>query len=352
MNNMSKGPFKHLTMTDRLRIEKWKKQGMSVRQIADKLRVHYTTVYRELKRGQYERLDGRTWKIETAYSPDIAEARYRENMRNKGPALKIGNDHEYAEFIESTILEQSCSPAAVLGYAKLQGKSFRTTVTAQTIYSYIRKGVFLRLTMKDCPRHGKMKRKYRHVKKASRAPAGESIENRPQAVLDRTEFGHWEMDTVYSGKRRSRSALLTMTERKTRKEIIIKLQDRKADTVIRAVNALERKYGAARFREIFKSITVDNGTEFSKADLLEKSCINKTMNRTKVYYAHPYSSFERGTNEVLNGMIRRIYPKGTSFEKLSRAEVEAVEKWMNGYPRRIFNYSTADLAFMEELEAI
>lgn len=144
--------------------------------------------------------------METSYSPDIAEARYQENLRNKGPELKIGADHELAKYIEDTIIERECSPAAVLGYAEIDGKQFSVTLSAPTIYSYIHKGVFLRLTMADCPRHGTQKNAYQHVEKKepARAPAGESIDNRPEEVKERKVFGHWEMDTVYSAKSKAR----------------------------------------------------------------------------------------------------------------------------------------------------
>lgn len=351
---MSRMPFKHLTKTDRLRIERWRNQGLKPKEIAAKLRVHISTIYRELKRGEYERLNGQTWEMETSYSPDIAEARYQENLRNKGPELKIGADHELAKYIEDTIIERECSPAAVLGYAEIDGKQFSVTLSAPTIYSYIHKGVFLRLTMADCPRHGTQKNAYQHVEKKepARAPAGESIDNRPEEVKERKVFGHWEMDTVYSAKSKGKAVLLTITERKTRKEIIVLLPNRKAETITRAVNALERKYGAVKFRAIFKSITVDNGSEFAAAEDLEKSCINKTLPRTKVYYAHPYSSWERGTNENQNGMIRRKVPKGTVFENVSAADVAAVEDWMNTYPRRVLGYKTSEMAYQDELRAL
>lgn len=351
---MSRMPFKHLTKTDRLRIERWRNQGLKPKEIAAKLRVHISTIYRELKRGEYERLNGQTWEMETSYSPDIAEARYQEKLRNKGPELKIGADHELAKYIEDTIIERECSPAAVLGYAEIDGKQFSVTLSAPTIYSYIHKGVFLRLTMADCPRHGTQKNAYQHVEKKepARAPAGESIDNRPEEVKERKVFGHWEMDTVYSAKSKGKAVLLTITERKTRKEIIVLLPNRKAETITRAVNALERKYGAVKFRTIFKSITVDNGSEFAAAEDLEKSCINKTLPRTKVYYAHPYSSWERGTNENNNGMIRRKLPKGTVFENVSAADVAAVEDWMNTYPRRVLGYKTSEMAYQDELREL
>ena len=349
-----RAPYKHLEITDRLRIERWIKQGMTPKYISEKLHVHISTVYRELRRGKYERLNSKTWEMETAYSPDIAEQKHQEHLRNKGPELKIGNDHELAKYIEETIIEKDCSPAAALGYAKIDGKEFATSLSVPTIYSYIHKGVFLRLTMADCPRHGKHKNAYKHVEKVTpaRAPAGESIDNRPPEVKDRSVFGHWEMDTVYSGQKQSRKALLTMTERKTRKEIIILIPNRKAETVVRAIDALERKHGAPTFRLIFRSITVDNGSEFAAADALEKSCMNKTIPRTTVYYAHPYSPWERGSNENGNGMIRRKHPKGTSFEEISRAEIADTEDWINNYPRKVLGYRSAEMAYRAELRAL
>ena len=345
--------YKHLTKTDRLRIEKWLKKGLSVPEIADKLRVHKSTIYRELHRGEYERLDGSTWEKETSYSPDIAQEKYEKNLKEKGPDLKIGNDQAYADFLENIIIEKDYSPAAALAAAKEQG--FETEISEPTLYSYIEKGVFLNLKSEQLPRHGKRKQKYKSVKKkkeAGRAPAGESIEKRPEEVKSRETFGHWEGDTVYSGKRKGKTALLTMTERKTRKEIIIKIPNRKAETVVKAIDALERKWGAVNFREVFKTITLDNGSEFAAADELEASCINKTIPRTKVYFAHPYSSFERGTNEIQNGMIRRKHPKGTDFDDVSKAQLQETEDWMNNYPRKILGYSTSNRAFKAELEKL
>ena len=318
--------FKQLTLTDRIRIEKWLKDGLRVKEIADRLRVDPSTVYRELKRGSYDKLDGKTWKLIPTYSPDIAEQRYQAHLREKGPNLKIGKDHELASYIEQTIIDKDCSPAAVYGYALEEGRTFKTHISVPTIYSYIKKGVFLNLTQKALPRHGVHKGDYKKVKTKdpARAPAGESIEKRPAEVKDREEFGHWEMDTVYSGKKKSTVALLVLTERKTRNENIIVVPDRRAETTVRAINALERKLGAEKFGIIYKSITVDNGSEFALADQLEQSCITGDK-RTKVYYCHPYSSWERGSNENVNGMIRRRHPKGTDFSKVTAEEIAATE---------------------------
>ena len=348
--------FKHLTWTDRLRIEKWLNEGMKPKDIASKLRVHISTVYNELHRGEYQRLVGDTWELVSAYSPDIAEQKYQAHLRDKGPALKIGKDHELANYIETTILNKECSPAAVFGYAQQEGKQFKTSVSVQTVYHYIKKGLFLNLTQEELPRHGKHKQAYKKVckKEAARAPAGESIEQRPTEVNERQEFGNWEGDTVYSGKGKVKTtcALFTMTERKTRNEIIIGVPNRKAETIVKAVDALERKLGARKFRLIFKSITFDNGTEFAAADMLERSCINKTIPRTKVYFCHPYSSWERGSNEHVNGMIRRKHPKGTDFSKVSKEQLAATEKWVNEYPRKIFGYKSSAIMFQQCLNEL
>lgn len=342
--------YKHLTKTDRLRIEKWLGLGLEKSVIADKLRVSLRTIYRELERGRYERLDSDTWEMLTAYSADIAEDKYQANLREKGPDLKIGNDLALADHLEMLMTECNYSPAAAIAKTKEEG--MEVNISVPTLYSYIQKGVFRSLTAKQLPRHGKGSKTYKKTQKKDplRAPAGESIEKRPEDVNNRETFGHWEGDTVYSGKRKkTKSALFTMTERKTRKEIIIKVPDRQAETIVKAIDALERKWTAPIFRKVFKSITFDNGSEFALTDELEASCINKTIRRTKIYYAHAYSSFERGTNENQNGMIRRRHPKGTDFDDVSQKELKETEDWMNDYPRKILGYKSSNKIFKEEL---
>lgn len=208
----------------------------------------------------------------------------------------------------------------------------------------------LMLTNKDLPEKAKRKRKYRKVKTAKRAPRGKSIEKRPAEVEGREVFGHWEMDTVYSGKQTSKKALLVLTERKTRQEIIERMPDRTEESTIKALDRIERRFGAL-FRKVFKTITVDNGGEFSNVERLEQSAIRKGK-RTRFYYCHPYSSFERGSNENQNRMIRRRYPKGTDFGKVSTAAIKELEQWINNYPREILGWKTSAMCFRECLDAL
>lgn len=340
--------FKQLTKTDRLRIEAFLRCGLSAKDIAIKIGVHISTIYREIKRGQYEHLNS-NWTREWRYSPDIAEEKYQGNLRAKGPALKIGNDHKLAEYIERKMIQDKYSPAAVLGEIRRDKIEFTVTISVPTLYSYIDKGVFLHLTNKNLPDKCRKKGKYRKIK-IKRPPRGESIENRPPEVDTRETFGHWEMDTVKGKKRKSKSNMLVLTERKTRQEIQIKMPDGTMASVVRALDALERKYGKL-FPLVFKTVTVDNGSEFYDEKGMTRSCLREGK-RTKVYFCHPYSSFERGSNEKQNRMIRRFIPKGTDFDEMTDADVEKITNWLNNYPRKIFNYCTSQHFFDKEIQSI
>lgn len=333
--------YKHLTFSDRLKIEAWQKVGTKPRVMADKLGVHISTIYRELKRGQYEHLN-HDYTTERRYSPDIAENKYQDSLRAKGAPLKIGTDHEYAAYLEYKVSVEKYAPGAILGEIKRLGLKFNTSISKPTFYRYIEQGVFLTITNKDLPvKRNKTKRHYKKVR-ASRVAKGDSIEKRPAEIAERSSFGHWEMDCV-EGKKGTKKTFLVLTERYTRYEIIRIMKDHTAASVVKALDGIERTYGAELFAKIFKTITIDNGSEFSDHEGMERSYRRKS-NRTKVYYCHPYSSFERGSNENQNKMIRRHYPKGISLAKVTPKDTQKLEKWINNYPRGIFNYYTsADL---------
>jgi len=340
--------FKHLTMTDRLKIEAYVKVKKRVGEIAVLIGVSHSTISRELQRGRYQHTTTYLTTVER-YSPDIAHGKYREHLKAKGAPLKIGNDHTLAEYIEQRIADDMYSPAAVLGEIRVKGLRFSTMICISTLYSYIDKGIFYRLTNNDLPMRGKRKRTYRRVRTAARPPKGESIEKRPLEVNDRSAFGNWEIDTVHSAGQRKES-LLVLTERMTRNEIIRRIPDRTAASVVSVLDRLELEYGSL-FPLVFKTITCDNGLEFSDVCGIERN-LDRFTKRTSLYFCHPYSSYERGSNENQNKLIRRHYPKGTSFADLTAEEITNVERWMNRYPRRIFGYRSAEDMFNEQLVAI
>jgi len=175
-------------------------------------------------------------------------------------------------------------------------------------------------------------------------PRTTSIEKRPEIVESREEFGHWEIDLVVGGKDAAKPVLMTLVERKTRQLVMRKLPDRTQESVIRAINAIERTMGVEAFRCTFKSITADNGSEFLDVERMERSAFSKKT-RVKLYYAHPYSSWERGSNENANRMIRRFIAKGSDIGNFTSKFIREIEMWINNYPRKILDFQTAQVCF-------
>ncbi len=171
---------------------------------------------------------------------------------------------------------------------------------------------------------------------------GTSIEERPENIETGADFGNWELDTVV-GKQGTKSVLMVMTERALNIEIIRKISSKSETCIVTELDKLERRYGSKRFREIFKTITCDNGCENLDYKGMERSALTKGQ-RTKIYYAHPYSAYERGSNECANKLIRRFVPKGSDISKFSKKQINYIENWINNYPRRMFGgFSSADV---------
>nr|WP_325300251.1 IS30 family transposase [uncultured Dysosmobacter sp.] len=338
---------RHLTRADRIKMETMLNSGHKVPEIAAYLQCHRSTIYRERKRGEYTHRNS-DYTEETRYSSDLGQKNHDWAAEGKGRNIKLGNDIELAEYIENMIVENKYSPEAALAAAAGSGIEFKTTISVRTLYRYIDSGIFLKLTNKNLPVKGKRKRKKKRVQVQKRASAGPSIEKRPKEVENRGTFGHWEMDTVKGKRGKTKSCLLVLTERKTRDEIIAKLKDQTAASVVEALDRLERKWGSM-FIKIFRSITVDNGVEFSDYEGMERSALHQGEKRTHVFYCHPYSSWERGSNENQNRLIRRHVPKGEDFDTKQARDIEYIEAWINNYPRGIFDFKTSAQLFEEEL---
>ncbi|NKB23581.1 MAG: IS30 family transposase [Kiritimatiellae bacterium] len=177
-----------------------------------------------------------------------------------------------------------------------------------------------------------------------------SIEKRPKPVENREEFGHWELDLIVGEKRTTKPVLMTLVERKTRMLRVRKLPDKTQASVFQALKAMERSMGVCPFRSMFKSITADNGSEFLDVEQMERSGFSKKR-RVKLYYAHPYSSWERGSSENGNRIIRRFITKGHDIGKWTLKRIGEIEKWINNYPRKILAYKTAQEFFDLEMAA-
>lgn len=331
---------RNLTFTQRLQIETLNNAKKTKKEIAEILGLHLCTIYRELKRGAYNRLNGATWETFVSYSAQISQDRYDNLCSGKGRPIKLGKDWAFVNYIEQRVTKDKISACAVLGEIKYKQLPFETQISKTTLYRYIQLGYFPNIRLE------KRKKEYKKVK-IKRAPKGTSIERRPKEIKDRQSFGHWEMDCV-CGK--TKPVLLVLSERLTRKEIIFKMENQKALSVVRCLNILERRFGK-QFKKIFKTITVDNGSEFADYIGMEKSSYGHGK-RTSLYYCHPYCSSERGTNERLNREIRRLIPKGSDISKYTVQDIQKVEDWVNNYPREIFNYATSAELFEQQLLAI
>lgn len=331
----------YMTRDERLKLEALRRAGVSVAEIARLLGFCRQTIYNELRRGAYQH--NVDYAYETRYSADKGQQLHDYMQTGKGRPLKIGADRAYANFLEKMMLgmqpdgkidkRKRFSPAAALAQAKKEG--YQLTVCVTTLYSYIDKGVFLHLTNKHLWEKSKRKKQRKGSVQRIAHPTLPNISDRPEHINQREEAGHWEMDLIV-GKAQTRPVLLTLHERRSRKELIFKLPNRKAATIRAVFDRLERRLGKAQFRNTFKSITTDNGSEFLEYDLLKKSIYSG--DRFQVFYCHPYSAWEKGGNENHNRMIRRWYPKGTDFTRVTKKQIADLQNWMNDYPRKVLDW--------------
>lgn len=347
----NKRKFKQLTYKDRVKMEAlYNNLHLTYTEISKIIGKDRTTISRDIKRGLVKNLTSELVEI-YVYSAEVAQRKNEENETAKGTYLKIGTDMKLASFIETQIKEEKTSPE-VIAY-KIREEKFSTTLCFKTIYNYIDKEI-IEVKRKDLV-YGKYALKEEKEQKEESDflkpnKEGKTIHDRPKEIKTREEIGHWEMDLVEGVKGEKEPYLLVLSERKTRKEIIELIPNKSAKSVSKALDRIEKEIGAVQFRERFKTITTDNGAEFRNWKLIEQSYTGSKKARTSQYFADAYSSWQRGTNENINKMIRRFLPKGTSFKGLKKEEVKRIEKWINQYPRKIFKFKTSEEYYKEELK--
>ena len=271
--------YRHLSWNDRLTIERMLLKKYPKKAIADAIGCSLGTIYNELARAKYIHTNSDLTN-EERYSPDLAEQRYRQMLKKKGKKPLIIQDKKLCQYISYMIKEMKYSPEAILlELNNNKGVSFDIKIkSVNTIYDAIKKGYIPGITMEYLPRRGKKIKRKKSVttKKAAKvATIGISIEKRPSEINYRETFGHWEMDCVI-GKSKNKTTLLVLTERLTRYEIIEKLKAHNTSEVIKALNRIEKRFKSS-FYKIFKSITVDNGSEFKESSLHGKDGLRSTL---------------------------------------------------------------------------
>lgn len=338
-NNIKSRKGKHLEYSERQSIERWFNRDKRTKvEIATLLDRTEKTIRNEIKRGLVKNLTTLLEEI-WVYSADVAQQRYEYYLKAKGPKLKIDNDYELKEYVEKSIKKDKKSPEVIA--EEIKEMNFKIKMCARTIRNNIASGDIYEIKSKDMIYNKKYKDKNKDKKICERIPPEKSIDYRPEEANTREEYGHWEGDLVV-GKKKKGAVLLTFTERKTREEIIMKIASKEAKEVAKAIDIIERKY-KKEFSNKFKTITFDNGGEFRNWVSIEKSYDKrKTKPRTQVYYAHPYCSGERGSNENNNRLIRRFIPKGADITAISEEFIQYIENWINNYPRAMFKYKSTN----------
>ena len=345
-----KRKYKHLDERERCKLEALLEGKKKPCEIAVILRRDLSTIYREIERGKISRVQS-DLSEKKQYRANVGQADYLKQGKNKQRPLKIGKDRRLEEYIRIKLIDDRFSPDAIIGEIKLLGLEFKGMICTKTLYNYIEAGIFSGISSQDLwEKRKKKKRKYKTIARrvSYKNSLARSIEERPVKVNNRLEYGHWEGDSV-KGPQRAKASLLTLTERKTREQIIIKIKQATQEAVKAEIDNLETEHGDG-FKVKFKSITFDNGIEFLDWESLEVSALDLGKRRTTIYFAHAYSSWERGSNENQNRMIRRFIPKGTDIADVSNKEIERIEHWMNNYPRKILGYKTAEQMRQEHLQ--
>lgn len=343
---------KHLTYKEQVKIEALRSLDTPVsgNKIAEYLGCARQTIHMEIKDGTIRQIrkqkqNGKIYEYEFhIYSADAGQAAYDKARINSIKQPKWVKAPNFMTYADHQMKNEKYSPDAVVGRVKKLGLfSDEEVPCTTTLYNYINLGF---MGTKNIDLHLKVRRKTSTPRnRKNKTQLGELIENRPDVVDSREEFGHWEIDTVAGLRSDKDQALLTLTERKTRYEVIIKIDGKASNSVNQALSTL-REAAGANFELLFKTITSDNGTEFSGITELLKDVMNS------VYFTHPYSSWERGTNENHNGMIRRFIPKRTRMENISLTTVRRVQDWMNTLPRKILGYATPRECLLEEMSKL
>lgn len=316
--------YTQLTQEERYRISILKQQRYSKAAIARELGRHRSTVGRELRRNK-KPYDGGYRAL---------EAHQRASGRRK--RSKRGTRFSKAQWSEVfRRLRLDHSPEQIAGWLRERGDF---NISHETIYKYVWQDKRDNGTLWQHLRAATKQRRKRHGTYDSRGRlAGKRhISARPSYVERRASIGHWEIDTVMDCT--NSRCILTLVERSTGFVLIHKLESRKAIPAALATIRLTKRYAGA-----FKTITADNGTEFHSYKTVE----NET--NVKYYFATPYHSWERGTNENTNGLIRQYLPKKTSFENLTQKQCDRIAHRLNDRPRKRLNYWSPNEVFLHAI---
>ena len=307
--------YKRVTGEERASIYRWSKEGRSPSEIAKRLGRAASSICREFVRNMGLR----------GYRPKQAQEKAQAKAKRPGPRRFTDQVQADAE----ARLQDGWTPDMIGKRARLEGRPW---VCKETIYKHIyadaKAGGIL---WKSLPR-AKRKRRRRCPRQEGcgrgRIPNQRMIDTRPTEVEGRLTVGHWEGDLINGA--RETGNLVTLVERNTRFALIGRTDSKEAEEVKCEISALFKLLP----QESRLSLTLDNGKEFARHEELARAT------RMDVFFARPYHSWERGTNENTNGLIRRLYPKKSSFSGIGKEELKQIDRFVNDRPRRCLGWMT------------
>ncbi|MDZ4956900.1 IS30 family transposase [Clostridium perfringens] len=333
---------KHLTFQERCFIEIRLKDKWSAYKIAKVINRPINTVLNEIRRGTVTQV--KFGQKVDRYFANVGERVYNTNRSNCKSKYKLFKCKDFLNFVNEKVSKDKWSLDACFGEALTIGRFQRSEmVCTKTLYSYVDLG-FMNVKNSDLPIKVRLNKKKRFTR-INKIKLGRSIEERDKSIETKEEFGHWEIDSVIGSKSKKDNVLLTIVERNTLNSIHRKIKSKTAEAVLSEIMQLKSEFGD-KFSQVFKTITSDNGLEFSNLSEIEKH------SDTKIYFTHPYSSFERGCNERHNGLIRRFIPKGKCISGYDIDEIGYIEDWCNTLPRKKLGYKTPQELFDNQLDLI
>jgi IS30 family transposase len=314
--------YRHLTIDEREVILKMRAQEASMQQIGDSLGRSKGTISRELSRNISSTQD---------YKPHLAQRYYQQRRGDSKEPYRLEEDVFLRKYVEKKLTEY-WSPEQISGRIR---KDQGIHISPLTIYSWIYRnhtegGKFYQYLRQN---HHRRRKRRGSQERRGQIPDRRMIDDRPQVVNERKRIGDWEGDTVEG--RKGSGLIATHVERKTRYTVAVKVADKSAETVTKATMAAMKKLPP----EKVKTMTFDNGKEFAGFKELERGLDMRS------YFARPYHSWERGTNENTNGLLRQFFPKGMDFGTILQLDVDRALELLNNRPRKCLNYRTPTEVF-------
>ena len=315
--------YNHFTIEERCCLREYYVKGKSYREIAKLLGRNVSSVSRELRR------NCTFYRDVPRYYPYTAQK--KSNLRNSYRHQGVFWDRKVLDYIEEK-LSLTWSPEQIAN----SSREFKLP-SFKTVYRWLYEGYICNGNVKVLRKKGKTRKR---LGNGGRFTTGKSIRKRDKSVYKRKEFGHWEVDTVVSGRGKTKACFATIAERKTRYYIAVKIPNRTGQEMAKAIISELSKLP----KGAVKTITCDRGSEFSEWREIEQK-LNCNM-----YFADPYCAWQKGTNENLNGLLREFYPKGRNLERVSEKTLKKNLALINARPRKVLHFQKPIDLFNEYLK--